>query len=110
MRSIVLSLLALLAAGCDGRTTVSGRVLDPNNEPISQAVVKFVQQPDDPEHGRVDEKITDHDGVFYVAITHAPKSMPFLLEVSKEGFVKHEEKLIGSAVLYREIVLKPVDE
>ena len=39
---------------------------------------------------------------------HSPtKTMPFLLEVSKAGFVRHEEKLTGTACYEKEIVLQP---
>jgi hypothetical protein len=48
--------------------------------------------------GPTDTAITNGDGEFEVGITHElTKTMPFRLEVSKEGFVGHEERLTGTA-------------
>jgi hypothetical protein len=103
------SFLAILAVGCDGNTSVMGQVVDPEKKPIDSATVKFTQRPDDPGAGRIYETTTDDDGRFNVGITHAPtKTMPFLLEVSKEGYVRHEERLRGSARYEKEIILQPL--
>jgi hypothetical protein len=110
MRCVVLitALLAVIGVGCDGHTKVHGRVVDPEGEPIPEATVKFTQQSDTPGR-RTDGAITDENGYFDVAITHAPsKTMPFLLEVSKEEFVRHEERLTGTATYEKEIILHPV--
>jgi hypothetical protein len=111
MRRVLLlaSLSAVVAFGCDGHTSVNGRVVDPEGKPIPKAIVKFTQEPDNPGQGRSCDTTTDEEGHFGVGITHAPtKTMPFLLEVSKEGFLRHEERLTGTATYEKEIVLQPV--
>jgi hypothetical protein len=105
---VLASFLAIVAIGCDGHTSVKGRVLNPDGKPIPEATVKFAQEPDKPGQGRSDDTTTDEEGRFSVGITHAPtKTMPFLLVVSKEGFVRHEERLTGTASYEKEIVLQP---
>ncbi len=100
--------LAILAVGCDGHTSVEGRVLTPDGKPIPEAAVKFTQHPDKAGQGRSDDTNTDEEGRFSVSITHVPtKTMPFLLEVSKKGFTRHEERLTGTASYEKEIVLQP---
>jgi Carboxypeptidase regulatory-like domain len=106
---LLASVLAVVAVGCDGHTSVQGRVLDPEGKPIPQASVKFTQQPDNPGQGRSRDTTTNEEGRFETGITHAPtKTMPFLLEVGKEGFVRHEERLTGTASYEKEIVLQPM--
>jgi hypothetical protein len=106
---LLASLLTVMAVGCDGYTSVTGRVVDPEGKPIANATVKFMQQPDKLREDHSRETTTDKDGHFGVSMSHAPtKTMPFLLEVSKEGFVQHEERLTGTASYEKEIVLQPV--
>jgi hypothetical protein len=101
-------LVALGMAGCDGYTSVSGRVLDPKGKPIPEASVKLIQQTD---HPRSSTAATDEEGRFSVGVTHAPtKKMPFLFEVNKEGFVKHAERMLGTAHHEREITLQPASK
>jgi hypothetical protein len=103
--------LAIAALGCDGHTSVKGRVLTSDGKPIPGAAVKFTPEPDKPGHDRSCDTATDDEGRFSVGITHAPtRSMPFLLEVSKEGFVRHEERLTGTASHEKDIVLQPVKD
>ncbi len=105
---VLASFLAMVAIGCDGHTRVNGRVLNPDGKPIPEATVKFTPEPDKPGQGRSHDTTTDGMGRFSVGITHAPtNTMPFLLEVSKDGFVRHEERLTGTASYEKEIVLQP---
>jgi hypothetical protein len=105
---VLATFLAIVAIGCDGHTSVKGRVLNPEGKPLPKATVKFTQDPDKPGSGRSVDTTTDEEGRFYVGITHAPtKKMPFLLEVSKEGFVRYEERLTGTANHQKEIILQP---
>jgi hypothetical protein len=106
--SAALALLLVIGlAGCDGYTAVSGHVVDPKGKPIPGASVKLTQQTDSP-RPRSSTATTGEDGSFSVGTTHAPsKSMPFLLEVEKEGFEKHTEKVVGTARYEREITLQP---
>jgi hypothetical protein len=102
---VLAAFLALVAAGCDGYTSVRGRVLTADGKPIPNASVKLTRQPDG---GRSSSTTTDDDGRFSVGTTHAPSTtMPFLLEVSKEGFVSHEERLTGTASYEKDVVLQP---
>ena len=101
------SLLVIVAIGCDGRTSVNGRVLNPDGEPIPGAMVRFTEHPDKPDERESKETTTDEEGRFSVSITHAPFKTPFLLEVSKEGFIRHQERLTGTASYDKEIVLQP---
>jgi hypothetical protein len=92
--------------GCDGHTSVRGRVVDSEGKAIPEAKVKLVQQTD---HAGVSTARTDEDGEFDVGVTHAPrKDMPFLFEISKEGYEKHTEKLTGTASYQKEITLQRV--
>ncbi len=105
---VLASFLAIVAVGCDGHTSVKGRVLNPDGKPIQGVSMKFTQQPDEPGQGRSYDTTTDEEGRFSVGITHSPtKTMPFLLEVRKEGFIRHEERLTGTASHDKEIVLLP---
>jgi Carboxypeptidase regulatory-like domain len=109
MRSVHLLPVVLVASatGCDGHTSVRGRVVDPAGKPLARAVVKMTEDPDNPGRGHSTSMTTDEDGQFAVGVTHAPtKSMPFLFEVTKDGFVGHSERLTGTASYEKEIVLQ----
>ncbi len=94
--------------GCDGHTSVRGRVVDAEGKAIPEASVKLIQQTD---HAGLSTAKTDKDGEFSVGVTHAPrKDMPFLFEVSKEGYEKHAEKLTGTASYQKEITLQRVHQ
>jgi len=111
MRSVRLLAAALVTAvaGCDGHTSVVGRVVDSAGKPIAGAVVTLTRHPDRPTEGPTHTATTDEDGRFDVGMTHAPtKSMPFRLEVTKDGFVPHAEQLTGSASYEKDIVLQPI--
>jgi hypothetical protein len=100
--------LVMGLAGCDGHTSVRGRIVEPKGKPIPGATVKLIQQTD---HAGLSTAKTDEDGEFSVGVTHAPrKDMPFLLEVRKEGYEKHTEKLTGTASYQKEITLQPVSK
>jgi hypothetical protein len=106
---VVAALSALISVGCDGHTSVQGRVVDADGKPIPKAIVTFTQQPDEPERSRTYDTTTDDEGHFGVGIIHAPtNTMPFLLEVRKEGYIPHEERLTGTASYQKEIILQPV--
>jgi hypothetical protein len=101
-------LVVLGVAGCDGHTSVSGRITDPKGKPLPEAAVKLIQQTG---HPRSSTTTSDEEGRFSVGVTHAPtKSMPFVLEVTKEGFEKHAERLLGTAHHEREITLQPASK
>ena len=111
-RSLIPSLiLVATAAGCDGSTAVTGRVVDPAGKPIVAATVKLTQEPDDSARSRTHTAITDEEGRFSVGLVHDPfKRPPFLFEVSKAGFVSQEERLTGRASYQKEIVLQPMEK
>jgi hypothetical protein len=105
---VLTSFLVIMAIGCDGHTSVKGRVLSPDGTPIPKASVKFIQEPDTPGQGHSFDTTTDEEGNFSVGMTHAPsKTMPFLLEVSKQGFVGYEKRLTGTASYEEDIILQP---
>ncbi len=107
---MVVALLTVTAFGCDGHTSVRGRVVDAAGKPVPEAAVKLTEEPDKPGRGHSVTATTSEEGHFEVGITHAPtKNLPFLFEVSKEGFVGHTERLTGTAFHQREIVLQPVE-
>jgi len=91
-RFLVLLFLVAIATGCDGHTSVKGRVVDEDGKPVAGAKVEFKEDgPDDALHGRLERK-TDEQGQFSVALTHAPsKKITFTLSVSKEGFETFRE-------------------
>jgi uncharacterized GH25 family protein len=108
MRSFLLFILVMTAVGCDGYTSVKGRVVDPSGKPVPEATVKLTEELDNPQVNRSDTATTDEEGRFSVGMTHAPtKKMPFLFEVTKGGFRRHTEKLTGTASYEKEVVLKP---
>ena len=111
MQSLRLLVVVLVAAatGCDGHTSVRGRVLDPAGKPVAGAVVTMTQYPDRPGERHTTSTTTEEDGRFDVGMTHAPtKNMPFRLEVTKDGFVPHAERLTGTESYEKDIVLQPV--
>ena len=75
MRAILL--LALMAIGNIGfsQTTISGNVVDQNNEPIPGANIVIV--------GKTIGTVTDFDGNFILATSEVP---PFRLEISSIGY------------------------
>jgi hypothetical protein len=108
---ILALLLVVTAVGCDGYTSVRGRVTDPTGEPILEADVKLIYKPDDPRYRRTSNTKTEKEGRFAVGIVHSPsKKHPIRLEVSKEGFAEHTENLASMANYEKEIVLRPLKE
>ncbi|MCE9545454.1 MAG: carboxypeptidase-like regulatory domain-containing protein [Planctomycetia bacterium] len=81
---VAISLCVFSLTGCDGHTTVSGRVVDQTNVGISGAEVSLTL------NGSavgVPLKSTDNNGSFFVGGTHAPGHFPLQLDVKKDGFV-----------------------
>lgn len=104
-------LLVATAVGCDGFTSVRGRVTDPTGKPILEADVKLTYKPDDPRYRRTSHTKTEKEGRFAVGIVHSPsKKHPIRLEVSKEGFAEHAENLASMASYQKEIVLQPLQK
>jgi hypothetical protein len=104
-------LLMATAGGCDGYTTVRGRVVDPTGEPILEAEVKLIYKPDDPRYTRTSTAKTEKEGRYAVGIVHSPsKSLPIRLEVNKKGLTKYAENLTSMASYEKEIVLRPSKE
>ena len=105
---ILALILVSTAVGCDGYTSVKGRVVDPTGKPILAADVKLIYKPDDPTYRRANTAKTDKEGQFAVGIVHSPsKKHPIRLEVDKEGFTEHAESLTSMASYQKEIVLQP---
>jgi hypothetical protein len=105
---VVAGLLTLVAVGCDGHTSVQGRVVDHNGNPVPGADVKLVERPDEPGRGTTRSATTDESGHFGLGITHEPsKTVPFRFEVTKDGYSAHVERFTGTAGYEKEIVLQP---
>jgi hypothetical protein len=107
---VLLACGVVFTAGCDGYTRVKGHVLDPSGKPIVGAVVNLIRQNGDTARTKLNTctSKTDEQGKFDVGTTHAPsKTVPFTFEVSKEGFVTHSEKVVGTADYEKEITLQP---
>ena len=85
MRTILL--LALMAIGTIGfsQTTISGNVVDQNNEPIPGANIVIV--------GKTIGTVTDFDGNFTLATSEVP---PFKLEISSIGYSNATQNIISA--------------
>lgn len=85
MRTILL--LALMAMGTIGfsQTTVSGNVVDQNNQPVPGANIVIV--------GKTIGTVTDFDGNFTLATDEAP---PFTLEISSIGYSNATESITST--------------
>ena len=85
MRAILL--IALMAIGTIGfsQTTISGNVVDQNNEPIPGANIVIV--------GKTIGTVTDFDGNFTLATSEVP---PFRLEISSIGYANATENITSA--------------
>ncbi|WP_419212911.1 TonB-dependent receptor [Maribacter sp. X9] len=85
MRAILL--LALMAIGTIGfsQTTISGNVVDQNNDPIPGANIVIV--------GKTIGTVTDFDGNFTLATSEVP---PFKLEISSIGYSSATENITSA--------------
>lgn len=76
MCRVLISLLLLVAAGCDGYTRLQGKIVDGDGNPIPEAKVSLDRW----------ESKSASDGSFDVGGTHAPSHDPLAFTVTKDGF------------------------
>jgi len=96
MRLVLVALtLCVCLVGCDGFTSVAGRVVDPKNAPLKDAEVILLA----PGEGRSCSNTTRGDGSYNVGFTHEPARFDLAFVVSKDGFKTHVELIRSSAVL-----------
>lgn len=85
MRYILLMFLGLMAFyGLNAQTTISGTVIDVNQEPLVGANVEL--------KGTTDGTITDNEGDFSLTISASP---PFTLVISYVGYNEDEVRVTG---------------
>ena len=84
MNHLLVGLLAIALVtltGCDGYTSVGGQIVDGDGTPISGANVTLSYK-----NSHVSDGISDSDGKFHAAGTHAPTHDPIDMSVQKKGF------------------------
>lgn len=79
MRTLLLAVTLLCGFMLHAQTTISGKVVDKNNEPIPGANVAIA--------GKAIGTVTDFDGTFTLSTT---ESLPFTLNVSSIGFASRK--------------------
>lgn len=99
----VASVTIFLLCGCDGVTSRSGKILDHQENPVSDAEIIL--------HASEDRKSissSDSDGLYKAHVTHAPGRFKLDFSVKKEGFQDYYVK-IQSNSHYDEfdVVLEP---
>ena len=109
MRSLLHWFVALAAvsgvSGCDGVTTVEGRVVA-NGDPQQDATVVLGGEQGDPPYSRQ----TEADGKFEITRAHAPRRMKLKLTVSKVGYADYEESVDAGGVHKVQVELKPAND
>jgi hypothetical protein len=96
----------VLAAGCDGHTSLSGEVVGPDDKPIAGVKVRL-SEPKEPSRGW--DSTTDEAGRYSVALTHAPFDIPLVVTATKEGYKPYQKefKVSQRAGFPKRIVLEP---
>ena len=102
----------MILIGCDGHTTAGGKVVDLNGKPIENVTVRLIAPDVDPAMITNREVITDQDGAFDLAITHAPMEMKFRIEAHKAGYQSYEKNFTSRSDSFDSLVitLKPEEE
>jgi hypothetical protein len=75
--------LLLLVSGCDGRTSLGGRVVGPDGKPIAGVSVRLIE-PDAPPRGLA--STTDEFGRYSISLTHAPFDVPLVVTATADGY------------------------
>ncbi|MHA7056660.1 TonB-dependent receptor [Aquimarina sp. M1] len=86
MRTITLVLMLFLGIIATAQTTISGRVVDDNNQPIPGANIAL--------QGASVGTVTDFDGLFTLTLEEAP---PFTIRVSSVGFESTSVNITSSS-------------
>lgn len=108
MRKLSLvTFLFIAVIGCDGVTSVRGRVLDPKGKPVAGAAVALIKLP---RGGRSSTATTDAEGKFSVSMVHAPQKVRLSLEVTRQEFQSYAEEIEGLNNYERQITLKPAEK
>lgn len=99
-------LALIVLSGCDGRTRVSGKVLDENGNALSGSAVSLTIA--DEEHGsRESRVVTDENGEYDISLTHAPNGFGILLDVNHDGYKNYQQELnSGSKLVDNRITLE----
>ena len=98
--------LLLLAAGCDGHTSLRGDVVDPDDKPMRWAKLRLAELK---EPSRGSDVTTDDYGRYSVSLTHAPFDIWLVVAVNKDGFrpYRKEFKVSQRESIPKKIVLEP---
>jgi len=75
--------LLVLAAGCDGHTSLRGEVVGPDDKPVAGTAVKLFER-DHPD--RVTNATTDESGHYSLGLTHSPTDLALVVTVTKDGY------------------------
>ena len=99
---LIFLIFLFVVLGCDGFTSVSGKILDENGKPIKDA--KVILEVGDLKA----DSITKEDGYYDVATTHAPVKVSPKITVIKEGYQTYEQTFESPEELgkKRDIILK----
>ena len=88
-RSAICLGLLVLAAGCDGHTSLSGEVVGPDDRPIAGVKVRL-SEAKAPTRGW--DSTTDESGRYAVALTHAPCDIALVVTATKAGYKPYRKE------------------
>ncbi len=86
MRKITIAIMLMMGVVATAQTTIKGKVVDDNNQPIPGANVIL--------QGTRSGTVTDFDGLFSLTVDQSP---PFTIQVSSVGFESYSEVVSSSA-------------
>ena len=81
--------------GCDGRTSLSGRITDSHNTPIKDTKIELWTGTKGESLSSSSSELSDEKGDYLIQVTHAPGKDVVNLKVSKDGYKSHNEKIKG---------------
>lgn len=81
--------------GCDGRTSLSGRITDSHNTPIKDAKIDLWTGTKGESLSSSSSELSDEKGNYIIKVTHAPGKDVVNFKVSKDGYKSHTEKIKG---------------
>ncbi|WP_378186232.1 TonB-dependent receptor [Aquimarina sp. W85] len=84
MRTFTLMLFLCLGLAASSQTTISGKIVDPRNQPIPSANITVI--------GAAIGTVADFDGFFSLTVA---LELPFTIEITSVGFDKTEKVITG---------------
>jgi Carboxypeptidase regulatory-like domain len=108
-RTIFGLLILFFSVGCDGFTSVDGRVLDRAGNPVSGAAVELTPMGNDKQLW-ITKSESDEQGAFAIGMTNAPgHEIKMTLRIKKIGYATRTMRIRGNVRHSMEIVLERVE-